>query len=173
MSINLHVFDISRPDLADLVTNIVELHHADLAGVIRIDYFFNGTGTILGSHLFYVIFREPGSIGYFTGFACGTGSGNFSYPAQVFRRLMNALWQYGTPFWSLHPHSETELFQLFGATRNSHGFACPNTQAMQGFHPGQYQDDFLDCNDQFVPAIQSVLGNLSGALLYMKSFYRP
>lgn len=161
MTINLHVLDISRPDLTDLVPNIVELHSPDLAGTIRVDYFSARNGSILGSHLFYLIFREPGSIGFFTAFVCGAGSGNFSYSAQVFKRLMDTLWRCSSPFWSLHPHSESELYQLFGAVQNLHGVVSLNTQAMQGFHPGQYQTDFLDRNEQFSPAIETILGNLS------------
>lgn len=160
MSVNLHVLDVFRSDLTDLLAMIVDRNRENLAGTIRVDHFFNANGLTLGTHLFYVIFREPGSVAMLTAFLCGAGSGNFTHSAQAFKRLMDALFRSSAPFWSMHPHSDMELYQLFGTTQDWRGFVRPNEQVMQGFHPGQYQVDFLARSDQFIPAIQMIQQNL-------------
>ena len=159
MSVNLHLLETTRPDLTHLVANFVDRHHMNLAGTIRVDYFINERGMILGTHFFYVLFREPGSIGQFTAFVCGASSGNFSVSAQAFKRLMDTLHGYSAPFWSIHPHDPVELFHVFGAVQNHYGFLYPNIAAMQGFHPGQYNVHCLESTAQFAPSIRMLLSH--------------
>ncbi|BAU15990.1 hypothetical protein LEP3755_65570 (plasmid) [Leptolyngbya sp. NIES-3755] len=170
MSINLHLLEPSRSDLTILVANMIDQHYAHFAGAIRIDYFFKQNGMILGTHLFYLVFREPGSVGLFSAFVCGASSGDFSLHSQAFKQLMDALHRYRAPLWSMHPHGQVELFELFGILRNPAGFVCPNPIAMNGFHPGQYDFNFLDHTHPFAPAIRSLLGQTSSSPALHEAF---
>lgn len=170
MSVNLHLLETTRPDLTYLVANLVDRYHTSLAGTIRVDYFINDRGMILGTHFFYVLFREPGSIGQFTAFVCGANSGNFSVPAQAFKRLMDTLHSYSAPLWSIHPHDPIELSQVFGVVQNHYGLLYPNIAAMQGFHPGQYNVHFLETTDQFAPSIRMLLSHAPASQAVHEAF---
>lgn len=170
MTINLHLLEVSRPDLTVLVANTIDQHYVHFAGAIRVDYFFRQNGVILGTHLFYSIFREPGSVGLFSAFVCGATSGDFSPQAHAFKEMMDTLHRYRSPLWTLHPHGQVELLELFGVVRHPSGFVRPNPTAMTGFHPGQYDFNFLDQAHPFESAIRTLLGHTSSSQAVHEAF---